>query len=102
MSQATASVTAVGFLLDSAGNPVANESITINNRVSGATTFAPFVTATTGADGSYSASGTVNAPDSYDFQAVFDGDSSYRGSTAEFDNVAVVVGTSLTLTVTQQ
>jgi hypothetical protein len=97
MASATGKVTANVTLLDSAGNPVPSQQVSVTYVLTGSTGVAPvnFATITTDANGKGSASGNVNAPGTYDFTAT------YAGEAGVYDPAtpAVVTGVKVTASV---
>jgi len=87
-------------LKDSAGNPLANKTISFAYKQSAATTWTNAGTANTDSTGTASVTVTVATPGTYDFKASFDGDSQYDATEASVTNYTVKERTSITLTVT--
>ena len=102
IATATASVQANVTLLDSAGNPIANQTVTITFTPSAGGTSSPLGTGTitTNASGQGTLTGSVPAPGTYNFAANFAGVSGqYNASSASQNNVAVATDTTLTLSI---
>jgi 5-hydroxyisourate hydrolase-like protein (transthyretin family) len=87
-------------LKDSAGNPLANKTISFSYKASTETTWISAGTATTDSTGTASVTVTVTTPGTYDFSASFAGDDQYEASSATVTNYTVKDKTSITLTVT--
>ena len=86
-------------LRDSAGNPLANKTISFEYKPSTAATWTSAGTANTDSSGTASVAITVTTPGTYDFRASFAGDNQYEATTATVTNYTVKEKTSITLTI---
>jgi hypothetical protein len=76
-------------LRDSAGNPLADRTISFEYKPSAATTWTSAGSAVTDASGSASVTVVVDVPGVYDFRASFAGDDMYNDAVAEVTNYTV-------------
>jgi len=87
-------------LRDSAGNALANKSISFYYRTSGSTSWTSAGSANTDLNGNASVAVMVTAPGTYDFRAYFAGNDQYEAAEAVVTSYTVKDTTSLSLTVT--
>lgn len=100
MSSITATVIATGTLMDANGAPMVGATLTVNMRATGGT-FVQADTPTTDSNGVYTTTLTVTDT-SIDVQALYAGDASHKASSAEVDGFIIMIGTTTTLTLSQQ
>jgi len=98
----TRTVQVTATLKDSDGNPLANKSVNLYYKASGATEWSDIGTNphTTDSNGQVTDQVDVTAPGDYDFKAEFPGDADYEPSSAELLNQHIKAKTQITLTIT--
>jgi hypothetical protein len=92
----------VATLKDSSNNPLSGKTIDFQHKLSSSSTWTDDGTENTDTTGTATKTITLTTPNTYDFQASFNGDEQYEASSASITNYTVKDKTTLTLTVQPQ
>jgi len=94
----TRQVTLTATLTDSGGNPLASQALDFQYQLQGATAWVDIGTLQTNNSGQATTTVALPAPNTYNFQVIFAGTTSYPSATAQDLGVAILANVVLKVT----